>query len=139
MFRHGVRSWYGNFPNEPINPSIWDKYGGYAQLTDAGFKQMKQFGQYFKEFYANQIDFDIENVYAKSTDKNRTIQSTKYFLNGLFGNNTIPISVNKFELDNVLRFEFGVCPRYEQLQNEFKNQSEYLKVNKTFGVRFNKI
>ena len=136
MFRHGVRSWVGNFPKEPINPSIWDKYGGFSQLTEAGFKQMTQFGEYFREYYKSEIEFKKENVFAKSTDKNRTIQSTKSFLNGLFGNNSIPINVSKFELDDVLHFDFGICPRYEQLQNKFKNQSEYIKINKTFSVSF---
>jgi hypothetical protein len=101
MFRHGVRSWYDNFPNEPINPSIWDTYGGYAQLTTAGVKQMTQFGDYFRKYYGEDIDFEQENVYVKSTNKSRTILTAKSFLNGLFGNNSIPISVNKFELDDV--------------------------------------
>ena len=136
MFRHGVRSWYGNFPTEPTNPSIWDKYGGYAQLTESGFKQMTQFGEYFKNYYASEIKFDHKNVYAKSTPKNRTIQSTKSFLNGLFGNNSIPINVTQFQLDDVLHFDFGICPRYDQLQVLFKNQSEYIKINKSFSVSF---
>ncbi len=101
MFRHGVRSWFGNFPNEPIDPSIWDKYGGYGQLTTAGEKQMTQFGDYFRKYYEEDIDFEQENVYVKSTNKSRTILTAKSFLSGLFGNNSIPISVNKFKLDDV--------------------------------------
>ena len=156
MFRHGARSWYANFPNEPIDPSIWDKYGGYGQLTSAGVKQMTQFGDYFRKYYEEDIDFEKENVYVKSTNKTRTVLTAKSFLSGLFGNNSIPISVNKFELDDVsqfkndfyifecyiiihakkkvLHFDFGICPRYEQLQSEFKKTIEYITINKTFSV-----
>ena len=101
MFRHGARSWYANFPNEPIDPSIWDKYGGYAQLTTAGVKQMTQFGDYFKKFYEKDIDFEQQNVFAKSANKSRNILSTKYFLDAIFGNNSIPINVTNYQLDDV--------------------------------------
>jgi hypothetical protein len=101
MFRHGARSWYANFPNEPIDPSIWDKYGGYGQLTSAGVKQMTQFGDYFRNYYEEEIVFEQENVYAKSTNKSRNILSTKYFLDAIFGNNSIPINVTNYQLDDV--------------------------------------
>ena len=104
MYRHGVRSWYSNFPTETIDPSIWNIYGGYAQLTSAGVKQMTRFGAYIKELYRNELSFSESKVYAKSTDRNRTILSTKAFLTGLLGNNTVPINVTKHELDNVGRF-----------------------------------
>jgi hypothetical protein len=104
MLRHGVESWFDNFPNEPINPSIWDKYGGYSKLTSAGMKQMAEFGDYFRKYYENEIVFEQENVYAKSTINSRTILSAKYFLSGIFGYNSIPIDVKKFESDDVKTF-----------------------------------
>jgi hypothetical protein len=104
MFRHGVRSWFDNFPNEPINPSIWDKYGGYAQLTSAGMKQMAEFGDYFRKYYENELVFEQENVYAKSTNKSRNILSTKCFLSGIFGNNSIPINVTNYQVDVRINF-----------------------------------
>jgi hypothetical protein len=33
-----------------------------------------------------------------------------------------------------LHFDFGICPRYEQLQKEFKKTSEYITINRTFSV-----
>ena len=106
MFRHGVRSWYTNFPNEPINASIWDKYGGFGQLTSAGANQMTEFGTFFKEYYQDQVIFDETDLFAKSTDYNRTVQSSQAFLKGMFGNNSIPISVTPIELDNVFEVLF---------------------------------
>ena len=113
MFRHGVTSWYGNFPNEPIDPSIWEKYGGYSQLTSAGMKQMAQFGAYFKKYYEKDIVFEQQHVYAKSTYKPRNVLSTKYFLSGIFGDeifysNTIPINLKKFELDDVSKIKLSL-------------------------------
>ena len=103
MFRHGVRSWIQNFPNEPVNASYWDQFGGYGQLTDVGAKQMTEFGAYFKKYYKKsmQNSFDPSNVNAKSTDYNRTIASSAAFLKGLFGNNSIQIKSIPRQNDNV--------------------------------------
>ena len=108
MFRHGVRTWYTNFPKEPIDPSIWDQYGGFAQLTSAGVKQLTEFGAFFGDYYRDQITFDASKVYAKSTFYNRTLKSSQAFLNGLFGINSIPISMNPTNVDKVLNNFFTV-------------------------------
>ena len=104
MFRHGVRSWVKNFPNEPINKSVWDKYGGMGQLTSVGVKQMTEFGGYFRNYYEKlmKIPFDHSKVKATSTDFNRTIASCKYFLRGIFKNNTIRINSDKKLNENVI-------------------------------------
>ena len=101
MFRHGVRSWAVNFPNEPLNESIWDEYGGLSQLTASGFKQMTEFGSVFRDYYRDRVKMDATQVKAKCTYTKRTLQSSQAFLNGLFGNNSIPISSTPTELDNV--------------------------------------
>ncbi len=101
MFRHGVRSWVSNFPNEPLSPSIWDKFGGFGQLTNYGVKQMTEFGNFFKTYYQNKFSFEANKIYVKSTPYNRTIQSAKAFLNGLLGENSVSINSNPFLSDNV--------------------------------------
>ena len=101
MFRHGIRSWISNFPNEPINASIWDKYGGLGQLTDYGIKQMTEFGTFFKNYYQKKITFNSNKVYVKSTFYNRTIKSAVAFLSGLLGKNSVPINYRPFLTENV--------------------------------------
>ncbi len=87
MFRHGVRSWVQNYPNETIPVSYWDQFGGLGQLTSVGVKQMTEFGDYFKNYYNKLMNkqFDTNKIFAKSTDYNRTEESVKAFLNGLTG------------------------------------------------------
>ena len=97
MFRHGVRSWTRNFPNEPLNQSVWDEYGGLGQLTSVGIKQMTQFGLYFSKHYRElmKTPFNQSRVKAISTDYNRTIASIKHFLKGIFRNHSIQIEYGK--------------------------------------------
>ena len=105
MFRHGVRSWVQNFPNEPVNASFWDQFGGYGQLTSVGVKQMTEFGAYFKKYYEKlmPMPFDSAKVKAKSTDYNRTVASCRAFLNGVFSNNnSIHINATARQFDNVI-------------------------------------
>ena len=105
MFRHGVRSWLQNFPNEPVNASFWDQFGGYGQLTSVGVKQLTEFGAYFKQYYEKlmPIPFDLAKVKARSTDFNRTLASCRTFLNGIFSDsNSIYINATPPQLDNVI-------------------------------------
>ena len=92
MFRHGVRSWVRTFPAEIVPAAYWDQFGGYAQLTSVGVKQMTEYGAYFKQYYQNMsIDIQPCQVFAKTTDFVRTIDSMKAFLKGMFEKNSILI------------------------------------------------
>ncbi len=80
----GVRSWLQDYPFDQTPSSYWNQFGGYGQLTDAGFRQMNEFGNYFKNYYKDQINFSLKNTFAKCTDYNRTFNSVKAFINGSF-------------------------------------------------------
>jgi len=92
MFRHGVRSWTRTYPGEPLPVCVWDSQGGIAVLTNAGIKQMTEYGEFFKNFYQDSIKFNPEQTEARTTDYNRTITSARFFLKAIFGNNSIPIN-----------------------------------------------
>jgi hypothetical protein len=92
MFRHGVRSWVRTFPNETLPVSVWDSQGGLSVLTNVGIKQMTEFGEFFSKYYKRSIKFSAEKTNVRTTDYNRTITSARFFLKGIFGNNSIVIN-----------------------------------------------
>ena len=104
MFRHGVRSWLQTYPGEPLDVSIWNSEGGLGVLTNAGVKQMTEFGQYFANYYQDLIQFDPSKTYVRTTDYNRTMTSAKKFLYGLFSNNDIAINTLNRKKDYVRQF-----------------------------------
>ena len=102
MFRHGVRSWYQNYPNNPYNDSMWNSIGGYAQLTQVGKKQMTEFGDFFDHHYAEELQFDPSRVKVRSTDYGRTINSCKALLHGMFNDSSsVEVKYTNRKIDNV--------------------------------------
>ena len=76
-------------------------------MTSAGVKQITEFGSFFAEYYQEKIKLEESKVYAKSTNKDRTIVSAKSFLSGIFGNyNEIDVDIAESQLDNVIKSFF---------------------------------
>lgn len=89
MFRHGVRSILIDYPNDTTK-TYWDKYGGYGQLTAVGMNQLYDFGLFFKDRYSSFLDpvYKKSQVFARSTDYDRTLQSVESFLAALYKPNS---------------------------------------------------
>jgi len=77
-----------NDPNSIVN----------AKLTKKGIKYCFNFGKYIKQIYGAYFDFNIKKTLNISTDVNRTIESVKNFMYGLFDKNIH----NKIELSDDL-------------------------------------
>lgn len=84
MFRHGTRTVIYNYTNDP-NQNFWNEYG-MGQMVPEGMKQLQDFGMFFRAKYASFLNatYSSDRVYAKSTDFDRTLQSTMCFLSGVF-------------------------------------------------------
>ena len=106
MFRHGIRSWLQTYPGEPLPISVWDSQGGLSSLTNAGVKQMTEFGEYFGKYFKSLIAFKPEKTFVRTTDYERTIKSAQCFLNGLFGQNSIAINNTPRKEDYVSKATF---------------------------------
>ena len=75
-----------SYPNDIYNASTWDKFGGLGQLTQTGMKQHEQYGQFLRQRYDYFLSsyYNRNQVYARSTDYDRTLMSTYSLLSGLF-------------------------------------------------------
>jgi hypothetical protein len=140
IYRHGDRTPVGVYPNDAYNASIWNKYGGLSQLTQRGMKQHREFGLYLRNFYSNFLPkfYDPNQVFARSTDYDRTLMSTYSLLSGLYE----PIGYQKFDetlnwqpiavhttnglTDNV--FYNGTCARSNELVKQVEQTEEYIRM-----------
>jgi hypothetical protein len=117
MFRHGARTVLITYPND-TNQAYWNKYG-LGQLTPIGMKQLQDYGIWFKNKYMAFLNpiYDKTRVYARSTDYDRTLQSSYAFLSGIFqpsdyqswspianqsGYLPIPVHTTNLSTDNVI-------------------------------------
>ena len=91
VFRHGDRSPLTFLPNDIYNSSSWPQ--GPGQLTQNGQEQLLRAGEFFKARYLDPLKdtylgidpgYKSDQVYVRSTDKDRTIMSALCFLAGLF-------------------------------------------------------
>ncbi|CCD63075.1 Histidine acid phosphatase [Caenorhabditis elegans] len=89
VWRHGDRSQDGHLNNDPVDPSKWNKGGGgYGQLTPEGMEQQFILGQKLRDKYVKtgflQNFYDSQQIFIRSTDVNRTINSAISNMLGMF-------------------------------------------------------
>lgn len=112
LFRHGVRTILRRYPDDP-NQAFWDTYGQ-GQLLPAGMKQLQAYGVWLMTRYGSFLNstYSPSRVYVRSTDYDRTLQSSYALLSGLFRSSStlawtdvddqsasIPIPVHTIPLD----------------------------------------
>jgi hypothetical protein len=69
-----------NFPYK--NESDW--LNGFEQLTNSGKIRMYNLGVYLRERYNGFLTDNIREIYARSRDLDRCIESTQLVLNGAY-------------------------------------------------------
>jgi len=85
LFRHGDRNpnrpWG---PNDPNPESTWPQ--GWGQLTDLGKEQLYELGEQTRKLYAEFLskDYKNEEIYVRSTGRDRALMSAQCFLAGLY-------------------------------------------------------
>jgi acid phosphatase len=67
----------------------------YGQLTDTGKRNMMSLGAGLRHLYVHQLHFldkilNRDDIYARSTDYSRTIESVQYLLAGLYPSDQRP-------------------------------------------------
>jgi acid phosphatase len=98
----------------------------YGQLTDKGRETLFKVGRRYRELYVEQLGFlpsvfSQKNIYLRSTDYPRTMESLQHLLGGFFIPNSkeIPIINTRFNSEENLHAD-GTCKKYYQLLKEFR-------------------
>ncbi|XP_006868200.1 PREDICTED: testicular acid phosphatase [Chrysochloris asiatica] len=138
VFRHGDRAPLASYPTDPHKeaaPTLWPR--GLGQLTREGVHQQLELGRFLRSRYKTFLspEYRREEVYIRSTDFDRTLESAQANLAGLFPeaapgtpeSNWRPIPVHTVPVteDKLLRFPTRNCPRYRELLQEATQTAEY--------------
>jgi hypothetical protein len=101
-------------------------------------EQNQKYGEYIRQRYADFLSqyYNAKQIFARSTDFDRTLMSTYCILNGIFppkdfqifNNNSnwqpIPVHTTSSSTDSI--FYSNGCPRYQELLDETYTSKEYL-------------
>ncbi|XP_018564769.1 venom acid phosphatase Acph-1 [Anoplophora glabripennis] len=85
IFRHGARTTYSFYPNDPYKNETFYPFGK-GHLTNEGKLGEYKLGRYLKSLYGEFLgeDYTEGKVYVRSTDVTRTKMSAQLVLAGLF-------------------------------------------------------
>ncbi|XP_004866844.1 testicular acid phosphatase isoform X2 [Heterocephalus glaber] len=138
VFRHGDRAPLASYPTDPHKdaaPTLWPR--GLGQLTEEGVQQQLELGRFLRRRYKAYLspEYRREEVYIRSTDFDRTLESAQAILAGLFPEASprsseadwrpIPVHTVPVAEDKLLRFPMRSCPRYQELLRESTEAAEY--------------
>uniref|UniRef100_A0A8C9GJ51 Acid phosphatase n=1 Tax=Piliocolobus tephrosceles TaxID=591936 RepID=A0A8C9GJ51_9PRIM len=87
VFRHGDRAPLASYPTDPhkqVASTLWPR--GLGQLTREGVRQQLELGRFLRSRYEAFLspEYRREEVYIRSTDFDRTLESAQANLAGLF-------------------------------------------------------
>ncbi|XP_033080139.1 testicular acid phosphatase [Trachypithecus francoisi] len=138
VFRHGDRAPLASYPTDPhkqVASTLWPR--GLGQLTREGVRQQLELGRFLRSRYEAFLspEYRREEVYIRSTDFDRTLESAQANLAGLFPEaapgspeahwRPIPVHTVPVAEDKLLRFPMRSCPRYHELLREATEATEY--------------
>ncbi|XP_006815175.2 lysosomal acid phosphatase-like [Saccoglossus kowalevskii] len=146
IYRHGNRAPMSNYPTDSRSPDTWPL--GLGQLTNIGKLQQYHLGEWLRKRYGDILintTYNPKEIYARSSDIDRTLMSAQCNLAGLFPpkeneiwfpNNMltwqpIPIHTTMVTTDSLIGFP--PCPKYAALLNEVKKSDvvrQYEQTNK---------
>ncbi|KAI4497965.1 hypothetical protein M0802_006789 [Mischocyttarus mexicanus] len=146
LFRHGERTPLAKemYPNDPYDRSSYEPWG-VAQLTNQGKMREYSIGKMLRQRYNDFLGdlYRPKEVYARSTDIDRTKMSLQLVLAGLYPPSekqnwnsdlpwlAIPTHYTPERLDNLLRPQ--TCPIYEEALEEVRQLKEIRDKSEAFA------
>lgn len=156
LVRHGDRTPCQKRQNMPGMPYPWSD-SELCQLTELGIEQAELLGKQFKKYYIEQANllpknFQADAIHVQSSDTNRTKDTAKALLSGLYPNeNTIdvasfpngndPLLMNQrraqFSNEQKRRFQANEDKLKTSKKNVYKRARKALeKIDTAFGTNF---
>ncbi|XP_059611252.1 prostatic acid phosphatase isoform X2 [Phlebotomus argentipes] len=145
MYRHGDRTPINPYPNDPYRtPSAWDGVD-WGQLTNEGKRQHFELGKWLRNRYSELVGelYDRNEIYVRSTDVERTLQSALSNLAGFYppagrdvwqeelGWQPIPVHTMPESMDALLASK-KACPAYEYALKKKRRSEEYKELNRKY-------
>jgi hypothetical protein len=136
VFRHGDRTPAYTYPSDPYK-EFWE-HVGLGILTKEGMEQHYELGEFFRDRYGQFLGtkYDAKQLYVRSTDIDRTLQSAYCNLAGLFPPEPdqvwnpnllwqpIPVHTEPDANDTLLEM-FSYCPQYDVLDAQLQESTDY--------------
>jgi hypothetical protein len=133
--RHGDRTPTRHWP--PFSKSNWSE--GLGLLTHIGMKQHFELGQKFKKLYIEEYklisnNYKYNEIYVRSSPKERTLMSAQSFMHGFFypTNNSIgiqPIPIYSSDTNkDYLLYGYKNCPKLKILSKMIKQSEEWVQM-----------
>lgn len=142
LYRHGDRAPAMAYPNDPYSDaSNWPVPWG--ELTVRGMQQHFALGKWLRQRYGNVLlseQYTPNEIYIRSTDVDRTLQSSESNLAGLYpphGNQVwnadiewqpIPVHTVAAVDDWLIGASVPECPVYDEAMQSFVTTGEFLEL-----------
>jgi len=136
-WRHGERNPWNVLPSDPRN-SIETWPGGLRQFTRRGMEQNYHLGELLRQRYGQFLSdkFKVEEIYIRSSDKDRTLMAAQSTLAGLYPMdrgirpvddlNPIPIHTLPYEQDVILNDRVH-CPTAEREEKKIYKSQHFVE------------
>merc|ERR1719318_119760 len=134
LYRHGARTPCWSYPTDPYKDRTnWPE--GLCNITRIGRENHLQLGYWLRKRYHGFLKlYNQEEIYARSTNIDRTLISTRLTLTGLCTNHPlhhVPIHTSPLEKDILLYSEHTECEKLTQLKKLFE-ENKLLKKLKVY-------
>ncbi|CAI4230620.1 unnamed protein product [Auanema sp. JU1783] len=136
LFRHGDRAPSFSYPYDVYNETSWSR--GYSQLTENGYEQSMELGNYLNQRYSTFLRGRINKntIYARSSDKDRCIETAMGVTRSLFPDNLVPVhTYSSYKDDLLLKPTSLRCDVADQLVRNDKKKLYKLQ-NQKFSKLF---
>ncbi|KAL3280836.1 hypothetical protein HHI36_004067 [Cryptolaemus montrouzieri] len=142
LYRHGDRTPESFYQDDPYkDPSFWPVLPG--ELTNDGKRRHYNLGKWLRERYNDFLPqkYSPTDIYVRSADINRCLDSATTDLSGLFPPKDdqiwdstlpwqpIPVHTVAIETDGVIELE-KPCPKFDYLSKKLANTGTYGKIEK---------
>lgn len=144
LWRHGKRSPMVFIDEFGDNLNIWPN--GKGQLTQEGVEIHQRLGRFLRERYDGFIskDYKREELYVRSTDRDRTLLSAVSNLGAFYNMTTpgymsIPIHTMPVDTDHILRFPVTGCNKYDSVKHELSKTPMTEALNEKYRSELDKL